>query len=73
MSYSYVHKICTDGPSKNIIWQIYRKEHKSDFQTTKEFYLVSFSQIDFRLAAKSEIWKWFVAYCLKYDWVNSVG
>jgi len=29
------------------------EEHKSDFQTTKEFYFVSFSQIDFGLAAKS--------------------
>ena len=29
------------------------KEHKSDFQTTKEFYFASISQIDFRLAAKS--------------------
>jgi len=29
------------------------KEHKSGLQTTKEFYFVSFSQVDFRLVAKS--------------------
>ena len=25
-----------------------------------------------QLNPASEIWKWFVAFCLKYDWVNSV-
>jgi len=55
MEYSCVHKICTDAPSKNIILQVSRKEHKKDFQTTNEFYLVSFSQTDFRLAANTFI------------------